>query len=416
MVAAKLSTPFYGWRVVWAAFALAIFGWGVGFYGPPVFLHAIHEERGWPLASVSAAVTMHFLVGAVAVTNLPALHRRFGVAWVTKVSALALAIGVCGWALATAPWQLFAATLLSGFGWSGMSAAAINAIVSPWFIRTRPAALAMAYNGGSIGGVIFSPLWVAAIQVMGFPIAAATLGAVMALTIWILADTLFSKSPQQMGLAPDGDALGVTPIPPHRPQAAPLPGRLLWRNASFLTLAAAMAVGLFAQVGLIAHLFSLLVPALGAPYAGLAMGAATAAAIVGRTLVGWLMPAGADRRLVACTSYAVQIAGSLAFLLAAGSSLPLLLVGVILFGVGIGNATSLPPLIAQTEFVKDDVQRVVALIVGIAQGTFAFAPAAFGLIRELAPDPAAPSVFAAAASLQVLAIVIFLLGRRRPSH
>ena len=51
--------------------------------------------------------------------------------------------------------------------------AALNAIVSPWFVRSRPAALAMAYNGGSIGGVIFSPLWVAAIGVLGFPLAAA---------------------------------------------------------------------------------------------------------------------------------------------------------------------------------------------------------------------------------------------------
>jgi len=416
MLAARRSTRFYGWRVVWAAFTLAVFGWGVGFYGPPVFLHAVHAGRGWPLALVSAAVTLHFLVGAVSVTNLPALHRRFGVTGVTKASALAMAIGVCGWAMATAPWQLFAATLLTGFGWSGMSAAAINAIVSPWFVRTRPAALAMAYNGGSIGGAIFSPLWVAAIQVMGFPIAAATLGAVMALTIWILADTWFSKSPQQIGLAPDGEAPGVMPMVLHGRQAAPLPGRLLWRNASFLTLAAAMAVGLFAQVGLIAHLFSLLVPSLGTQSAGLAMGAATAAAVVGRTLVGWLMPADADRRLIACASYAVQIAGSLAFLLAAGSNVPLLLTGLILFGVGIGNATSLPPLIAQTEFVKDDVLRVVALIVGIAQGTFAFAPAAFGLIRELAPDPTAPGVFVAAALLQALAIVIFLIGRRRRSH
>jgi hypothetical protein len=273
----------------------------------------------------------------------------------------------------------------------------------------------MAYNGGSIGGVIFSPLWVATIQSMGFPIAAATMGAVMAVTVWVLADALFSKSPQQMGLAPDGDAVDVMPAGLRVPEIAPLPGRLLWRNASFLTLAAAMAIGLFAQVGLLAHLFSLLVPALGAPYAGLAMAAATAAAVAGRSLVGWLMPAGADRRLVACGSYAVQIAGSLVFLLAAGSNLPLLLVGVILFGVGIGNATSLPPLIAQTEFARDDVQRVVALIVGIAQGTFAFAPAAFGLIRELAPDPAAPGVFAAAAVLQALAIVVFLLGRRHPS-
>ena len=85
MLAARRSTRFYGWRVVWAAFTLAVFGWGVGFYGPPVFLHAVHAGRGWPLALVSAAVTLHFLVGAVSVTNLPALHRRFGVAWVTKL-------------------------------------------------------------------------------------------------------------------------------------------------------------------------------------------------------------------------------------------------------------------------------------------------------------------------------------------
>ena len=42
---------------------------------------------------------------------------------------------------------------------------------------------------------------------------------------------------------------------------------------------------------------------------------------------------------------------------------PLLLAGVILFGTGIGNATSLPPLIAQVEFVGEDTSRVVPLIV-----------------------------------------------------
>jgi len=415
--AAKQSARFCGWRVAWAAFVLAIFGWGVGFYGPPVYLHAIREARGWPLAVVSAAVTVHFLIGAVVAANLPRLYRRFGLPVASKAAALALAVGICGWAMATAPWQLFAATVLSGFGWGGMSAAAINAIVSPWFIRSRPAALGLAYNGGSIGGVIFSPLWVVAIQVMGFPIASAVVGGAMLLTVWVLADALFSKSPRQMGLMPDGDAPGAAPISLHGPQVTPLPGRLLWRNRRFLTLAAAMAIGLFAQIGLIAHLFSLLVPALGAPYAGLAMGGATAAAIVGRTLVGWLMPPDADRRLVACISYAVQIAGSMALLAAAGTHLPLLLLGVILFGSGIGNATSMPPLIAQTEFVREDVPRVVALIVGIAQGTFAFAPVVFGLIRELAPQTTAsgeaPAVCIAAALLQALAIAAFLAGRRR---
>ena len=82
--------------------------------------------------------------------------------------------------------------MLSGAGWGGMSAAAINAIVSPWFVRSRPAALGLAYNGGSIGGVIFSPLWVAAIGRSAFPCRSGRRAASWSLTIWVLADALFS--------------------------------------------------------------------------------------------------------------------------------------------------------------------------------------------------------------------------------
>jgi hypothetical protein len=409
---------FYGWRVVGAAFVLAVFGWGLGFYGPPVYLHAVREARGFSLPVASAAVTTHFLFGAIMVANLPALYRRFGVAAITKLAALSLAIGVAGWALAAEPWQLFAATLFSGAGWVAMSAAAVNAILSPWFVRKRPAALATAYNGASVGGVIFSPLWVAAISLSGFPLAATLIGMAMVVVVFALSHVYFSKSPDAMGLAPDGAEPGGPPASVTSAKARPLPGALLVRDFRFITLAAGMTLGLFAQVGLFAHLFSLLVPALGAQGAGLAMGGATVAAIAGRTSVGWLMPANADRRIVASASYAVQIAGSLVLIAAAGDNVPLLLLGVILFGSGIGNATSLPPLIAQVEFVKDDVARVVPLVVAISQGSFAFAPLAFGLIREFAPlfgavsPGAAPALFIAAAFFQTLAIAAFLIGRR----
>jgi hypothetical protein len=410
-----MARNFHGWRVVAAAFVLAVFGWGLGFYGPPVFLQAVRATRGWPLALISTAVTVHFLIGAVLVANLPAFYRRFGIATVTQIGVLSLAIGIVGWAVASAPWQLFVATLFSGAGWAATGAAAINAIVSPWFIRTRPAALAMAYNGASIGGVVFSPLWVAAIGLAGFPLAAAAIGLVMVVTIWVLAGLFFARAPGAMGLHPDGDGA------PARSVAAASPGRkpplALWRDVRFVTLAAGMALGLFAQIGLLAHLFSLLVPALGPQWAGLVMGGATAAAIGGRTVVGWFMPAGADRRLVACANYGVQIVGSLALIAAAGTNVPLLLAGVLLFGVGIGNATSLPPLIAQTEFAADEVARVVSLVVATAQAAYAFAPAAFGLIRTLSShgsDAGSATLFyATAAVVQVLAIAAFLIGRRR---
>src|SRR5205085_7727878 len=144
----------------------------------------------------------------------------------------------------------------------------------------------------------------------------------------------------------------------------------------------------------ITHLYSLLVPALGKGWAGVVMGVGTGAGMGGRMIVGWLVPAGADRRLVACISYAVQITGTLALLIAAGTNIPVLLLVVLLFGVGIGNVTSMPPLIAQVEFVKDDVPRVVALVVAIGQATYSFAPAVFGLVRELSKGT---YVFAAAA-------------------
>ena len=114
MTAITTPSTFYGWRVVGAAFVLAVFGWGLGFYGPPIYLHAIEEARGWPLALVSFAVTLHFLVGAVFTANLPHLYARFGVPGITKAGAVSLAAGVTGWALAQEPWQLLAATFLSG--------------------------------------------------------------------------------------------------------------------------------------------------------------------------------------------------------------------------------------------------------------------------------------------------------------
>ena len=419
MAATTTPLPFFGWRVVWAAFTLAVFGWGIGFYGPPIFLHEVVARTGWSVPFVSSAITLHFLVGAVVVANLAALYGRFGVPAVTVAAAVFLALGILGWAYADAPWQLLAAAVLSGVGWVGLGAAALNAIVAPWFVRTRTKALSMAYNGSSIGGVIMSPLWVTLIAWYGFGAATALIGGVMLAVVCLLAWKVLTKSPQRLGQLPDGDAgdggNGAT-VAASTVEARP--GSALWRNRTFTTLAAAMALGLFAQIGLLAHLYSILVPPLGAQGAGLAMALATAVAIAGRMLVAHMIGAHTDRRLAACASYLVQVTGSIVLIVSAGENAVLLLLGVVLFGSGIGNATSLSPLIAQVEFAEADVQRAVSLMVACAQTTYAFAPAAFGLARVFDPGgiswlPAgAAGVFVLAAAAQVLAIICMLAGRR----
>ncbi|WP_238876769.1 MFS transporter [Achromobacter xylosoxidans] len=404
------DTPvFFGWKVLYATFVLAVFGWGVGFYGPPVFLHAVVQRTGWSVALVSAAVSLHFLCGTLIVANLPRLYRRWGVPAVTLAGAVALALGVSGWARAAAPWQLYAAALFSGMGWVTLGAAAVNALIAPWFVKRRPAALGMAYNGASVGGIVFSPLWVFLISGYGFAQAAWWIGATMVIVIAILARKVFAVTPRRLGQHPDG----VAPDPQSPAAAATLaPVPRLWRDRAFLSLGAGMALGLFAQIGLIAHLLSLLAPLLGAQTAGIAMGLATASAIAGRSLVGWLMPPSADRRKVACVSYGAQILGSLVLMLAADHAWAVW-AGVLLFGAGIGNATSLPPLIAQSEFGREDALRVVPLIVAVSQGAYAFAPAVFGVLRAMAGQDG-QSMFAflaVAACLQAAAIACLAWGR-----
>lgn len=401
---------FFGWRVVAGAFVVAVFGWGLGFYGPPVYLHAVREARGWSIALTSTAVTVHYLCGAVVIANLPKLYRRFGLATVTRLGSLMLALGLVGWAMAELPWQLFAATLLTGCGWVTLGAAAINAIIAPWFVRHRPKALSTAYNGASVGGIVFSPLWVALIDWLGFAKAAMLVGAVTVIVIWFLATWVVSRTPDQLGQYPDGEVAAPAITVTLSAGTPALPGRMLWRNGHFRTLAMGMALGLFAQIGLLAHLFSLIVPALGTGWAGIAAGLATASAIAGRTAFGWLMPAGADRRLWAAISYTIQIAGIGTLFLSGLQSPLIILAGVLLFGFGIGNATSFPPLIAQIEFTKEDAARVVPLIVAMAQATYAFAPATFGLIREALPTAIWP-ILLVAALIKMLAIVAFLSPR-----
>jgi hypothetical protein len=222
---------------------------------------------------------------------------------------------------------------------------------------------------------------------------------------------VLARTPQAMRLRPDGDTAHETAIRAS-PRCTHLPGASLWRDGTFRTLAAGMTLGLFAQIGLTAHLYSLLVPAFGAQGAGVAMMLITLMAITGRTLLGRLLAFRDDRSLVACACYIAQLAGSIAFVAASGTNIAWLLAGLVLFGIGFGNATSLPPLIAQVEFADADVPRVTALIVGIAQTGYAFAPAFFGLVRELTSlqetSGAAPAIFAAAAAAQALAACAFL--------
>ena len=227
---------FFGWRVVGAAFVLAVLGWGISFYAPPVYLQAIQENRGWPVALISTAVDYtfrHWCGRRGQSANILYAFRRSGgdEGGCNLLSRWHPRLVQCHRTLATLCLHTLQRRGLGGDGRRSSQRYRLFVVCAH-----PPRCTIHGIQRGEHGGVVFSPLWVAGISVLGFPLAAATIGVVMAVTMWVLADRLFSRTPREMGLRPDGDAR-LTPVALVRsPAAQPRPGASLWQDLKFLTL------------------------------------------------------------------------------------------------------------------------------------------------------------------------------------
>ena len=253
----------------------------------------LHASKGWPVAMISSAITAHFLIGAALIVYLPEAHRSIGLAQTTIIGAVLAGAGIVAWSVASAPWQLFVAAAISGSGWAATSGAAINAMVAPWFDRDRPKAIGLAFNGASIGGVMFPPLLILLIAKIGVEAAAVAVGIAMPLVIIPLSIFYLRRDPKGLGLAPDGLLIDSKPH-----VATPLtrsPRKDLIKTKGFMTLSVAFALALFAQVGLLTHLLTRISPLLGENGAAAAVSMVTTSAVLGRTLLGWTI-GGRDRR------------------------------------------------------------------------------------------------------------------------
>src|SRR5687768_7788624 len=74
----EASWRYPGWRVVVVCFAMALFGWGFGFYGHAVYLAELHRLHGWPTSLIASASTLFYLWGAILVAFVGDALSRLG--------------------------------------------------------------------------------------------------------------------------------------------------------------------------------------------------------------------------------------------------------------------------------------------------------------------------------------------------
>jgi MFS family permease len=384
------------WWVVGCAFLLALWGWGLGFYGLSVYLVSLRAVRPWSTSQISTAFTAYYLGGAVLTIFAGDVFRRVGPRAAVTTGALAMSAAVAALPVITALWQLYVAMAALAVAWAGMSLAAVNILVAPWFPeqRDRGKALSLALTGASCGGVLVAPALLWLIHRRGFALAMWVGAAAMLATLLPAVGWILRRSPPV--------ATGAPPAPMAAQRRRAL------GTVGYWTISASYALGLAAQVGVITHLVAFLVPKLGAGGAGLALSVTTLCAVLGRF---YLAPA-VDRlgpRPVSCANF-LQEAVGLA-LLVTGESTLILYAGCVLVGFAVGNMITLPGLLVQDEFAPAEFAAVVSLIVGVNQFAYALAPAAVGVLRDRSGGYG--SALGLCITLLVMAAAVILVGGGR---
>ena len=147
---------------------MALFSFGLGFYGLTVYVAMLQRLYGWSASAVSAPVTVYYVAGALLTAVIAGVYERFGPARRRGGRRVAMAAGVAMLGIVSRPWQLYPVFLVMSVGWGAMSGAAINIILAPWCERRRGLAVSLAFNGATLGGVIVVPALIPLIDALGF--------------------------------------------------------------------------------------------------------------------------------------------------------------------------------------------------------------------------------------------------------
>jgi len=334
----RLAGLFYGWRMIAVTCTIRVLGGGLHAYGISVFFLPVTQELGLTRTATSLVFSLARAQGAIEGPLAGYCIDRYGP---RPVIAVAIALAGIGYLLLSGV-QSYAALLVVYMGVISLSYQAgfmdaTMAVANTWFIRKR--ALAMSITSGSIalGGALLTPFLAYAVHTWGWR--SASIGAGIAFLIAGLPlSLLIHRSPESLGLLPDGDPPRTDSFdaksPNHTAVDVTAPEFSLQetlRSHQFWLLALATTFRVVCSSGVLVHLVPILVwkgytETQGAFY----LGVIAFCGMPTHLLIGWLGDRIYKPRLMA----AFMALGSLSvFFLFRGTSSWHLWISVLLFSV-----------------------------------------------------------------------------------
>jgi sugar phosphate permease len=344
---------FYGWYIVAVGFLSHLV---CAFHMSStlsVFLKPLTEDLAVSRGLFSTMRSGEIIIGAVSAPFVGPLVDRYGGRWLMVIGALLTTLGFVLVGQVAAFWQfLFLRWTLVTIGGVLMCHMVVTVTISRWFVRKRGRAIAIASLGQGLSKVAIPFFTAILFALVGWHQTWAVFGVLTLVLVVVPALLFMRRSPEDMGLEPDGPAASVVGTAPDHsyPQARRRPAddvewsrKEVLRSSAFWLICFTYGMANVGIAGLNLHVFAYVLD-IGYP----AMIAATVLTIIaltqlGSTLLWGFISEKVDIRRATMFKFLTQGAG-LAIATVSGHVISVY-AGFFLYGIGLGGSWVLQELI-----------------------------------------------------------------------
>jgi MFS family permease len=382
---------FYGWYIVGVGFLANVASAFSLASTMSVFLKPLTADLAVSRGVFSLLRSGEGLIAAFLAPLIGTLMDRYGGRWLMACGAIIAGLGYIVLSYVDSFWQFSVVRLsLITMGDSFMGYIVINLAIAHWFSRKRGRALALTSMGIGFAKVGMPIVAASLIVALGWRQTWLVFGLVTLILVVGPALLIVRRSPEDMGLYPDGASSGTDPtVGKKTASAARQAGRddVEWtrnealRTQTFWLLVITFGISSIGVTGLNLHVFPY-VNDLGHPPVVAATVMSVIASMQLASPIAWGMLAERiDPRFAATLRFVVQGVGLALAIMT--DSLFYLYAGFFLYGIGLGGNMVLPDILWADYFGRRSLGKVRGLGLLISQILAATGPPFFGFLFDL---------------------------------
>jgi MFS family permease len=202
----KDSRLFYGWWIVIGGFILHFIGIGIGINAIGVFFKPVVESLGFTRGDFSLYFTISALSMMLAAPFIGKLLEKLDVRIVMGVSTALLAAGFALFSQCRTLTHFYLVAVIVGVGHAGSHIIPVSMMINNWFVKRRGMAMGIVFSATGLGGLVFNPVANWLVLNYGWEQTYIILGALIGLFCVPTALLIMRRTPEEMGLLPDGAA------------------------------------------------------------------------------------------------------------------------------------------------------------------------------------------------------------------